>query len=171
MKPIKSYLIICFLAVILFLVIRLQGLPGQVPEVPFSAKVTIRDQTIIVEIAASVETQAKGLSGRQTLEENKGMLFVFEQTGQHSFWMKEMKFPLDIVWIKDGETCPPSTGAEGDCGRVVDMVTNAPVPEEDRILKYIPEKEANYVLEVNAGLVDRYGWQIGDEVVIEFDKQ
>jgi uncharacterized membrane protein (UPF0127 family) len=119
--------------------------------------VTIRGQTIIVEIAASVETQAKGLSGRQTLEENKGMLFVFEQASQHSFWMQGMKFPLDIVWIKD----------DG----IVDMVTNTPVPEEDRILKYIPEKEANYVLEVNAGLIDKYGWQIGDEIAIEFDKQ
>ena len=46
-----------------------------------------------------------------------------------------------------------------------------PLPEGDKILSYMPEQEANYVLEVNAGLADKYGWQIGDEVKIGFDKK
>src|SRR3989344_9467711 len=61
--------------------------------------VRIAGQVIQVELALSEIERAKGLSKREGLKENEGTLFVFERPGKHHFWMKDMNFPLDIIWI------------------------------------------------------------------------
>ena len=63
--------------------------------------VKIAGQTVKVELALTMQAQAQGLSGRKILEENEGMLFVFKNSGRYSFWMKDMNFPIDILWIGD----------------------------------------------------------------------
>ena len=117
--------------------------------------VTLAGQTFQVELAQTGIERAQGLSGRESLCENCGMLFVFENPGIYPFWMNEMNFPLDIIWIKDD--------------KVVDIWANAPVPQAGQAVStYSPQVEANYVLEVNEGFADQTGLKAGD--VVSLDK-
>ena len=108
-----------------------------------------------VEIAATSEERRRGLSGRQSLADSSGMLFVFESTRVPSFWMKDMLIPLDFVWI--GEEC-----------NVVDLHTDAPPPpagaSTGSLPRYSPGSPVRYVLEINAGRVGELGIEIGDRV-------
>src|ERR671921_2143509 len=61
--------------------------------------VQIKGLKINVSLAETPEQQAKGLSIKNTLNENEGMLFIFDTPKEYSFWMKDMKFPIDIIWI------------------------------------------------------------------------
>ena len=98
----------------------------------------------------------RGLGGRESLADDRGMLFVFPQSGPHSFWMKDMLIPIDIIWIS----------AEG---RVVEVKTVQPEPgvPDDQLSVYNPNDPALYVLEVRAGLAAEKGVQVGDEAQIE----
>ena len=106
------------------------------------ATVTVGDASFTVELAATPEERFQGLSGRPNLAAGTGMLFVFEQEGSRSFWMKDMRFPLDMVWI------------DAQC-LVVDITRNAPPPEPGQALSDLPtfgpSAPVVYVLEINAG--------------------
>ena len=98
----------------------------------------------------------RGLGGRESLPDDRGMLFVFPEPGRHGFWMKDMLIPIDIIWIS----------AEG---RVVDIQAAQPEPgvPDPQLKRYSPNGEAKYVLEVRAGLAAEKGVQVGDEAQIE----
>ena len=98
----------------------------------------------------------RGLGGRESLPDDRGMLFVFPEPGRHGFWMKDMLIPIDIIWIS----------AEG---RVVDIQAAQPEPgvADPQLKRYNPSGEAKYVLEVRAGLAAEKGVQVGDEAQIE----
>jgi uncharacterized membrane protein (UPF0127 family) len=115
-------------------------------------EVRIRGQIIKVEIVDKAPLLFEGLSSRDNLAENSGMLFIFPKDDVYDFWMKEMKFSLDIIWIKDN--------------KIVEVWQNAPLLQEKEIPRYHPQNLARYVLEVNAGTYAKYGWQIGDKVDI-----
>ena len=68
-----------------------------------AAKVSIDNRTFSVEVATSSAQQQQGLSGRNSLATDKGMLFIFKTPNKYAFWMKDMKFPLDMVFIKDNK--------------------------------------------------------------------
>lgn len=116
--------------------------------------VIIGDTKVKVEVARETAELAKGLGGREKLDENRGMLFVFETPGQPAFWMKDMKFPIDIIWIMGDE--------------VVDIAPNLPVVAAEFLSTYEPKEPANYVLEVNAGFAKDHGIKVGDSVDIRF---
>ncbi len=116
-----------------------------------TAKIRIKNQEFLVEIADTDEERIKGLSGRESLPEGRGMLFVFDQPGMYGFWMKDMLFSIDIIWLSEE-------------GRVVHIVKNAS-PESFPEVFY-PAAEAKYVLELPAGTAERLGLQIGDEVFL-----
>ncbi len=104
-----------------------------------------------VEVADTAAARAQGLSGRDGLPEGEGMLFVFPKAGNYGFWMKDMKFALDFVWIK-GDT-------------VLGVTENVPSEPGGNILTYnhyYPPAPADKVLEVNAGTVQNYGIRVGD---------
>ena len=61
--------------------------------------ITVNDQILIADISATHEQRTKGLSVKDALAENEAMLFVFDVEAEHRFWMKDMKFPIDIIWI------------------------------------------------------------------------
>src|SRR3712207_8873048 len=61
--------------------------------------VTLNDQILTADISATDEQRRTGLTVKDTLAENEAMLFVFENEAEHGFWMKDMKFPIDIIWI------------------------------------------------------------------------
>ena len=99
----------------------------------------------------------RGLGGRDSLPDDRGMIFVFSQAGDHGFWMRGMLIPIDIIWISDEN-------------RVIDVQT-AIQPEpgvpDDQLPIYRPDADALYVLEVRAGLAAEKGVQEGDEARIE----
>jgi len=116
-------------------------------------KVEIGGKTITAEIAKTDTQRVKGLSGRDHLDNDKGMLFVFPQNGLYSFWMKNTKIPLDIIWINNN--------------KIADQTTLDP-QIDDQIPQYTPKNPANYVLEVNAGFLEENQIKIGDEVKLNF---
>ncbi|MEK6847268.1 MAG: DUF192 domain-containing protein, partial [Nanoarchaeota archaeon] len=61
----------------------------------------VMDIDITIEIADSPEERAKSLSGRESLNENAGLLFVHNQPGIYGIWMKDMKFPIDVIWLDE----------------------------------------------------------------------
>jgi uncharacterized membrane protein (UPF0127 family) len=96
--------------------------------------------------------KAKGLGFRDSLPEDTGMLFVYASESNRAFWMKDMEFSIDIIWLsKDGTILDISKEAFPQPG----------VSDSDLEL-YRPRDPAQYVLEVNAGLSDRYDFQRGD---------
>lgn len=113
--------------------------------------VTIGQNKIEATAAVSPAKRQQGLSNVSTLGDNSGMLFVFEQPGLHSFWMKDTLVPLDIVWISNN--------------KIVDIQT-MPVEgnPENPTMSYLPKSPANSALEVPAGAAKN--WQIGQSVSI-----
>ncbi len=113
----------------------------------FSKKIAIKDEPFKVEMAVTDAERMRGLSGRKSLCQKCSMLFIFEKPGNYSFWMKDMLFPLDIIWILDD--------------RIVHIAKDVS-PEFKGSIR--PENIADKVLEINADLSDKYGLEIGDEV-------
>ncbi|MBI2285395.1 DUF192 domain-containing protein [Candidatus Saccharibacteria bacterium] len=97
--------------------------------------VTIGSVQIKAEIVESPAEREQGLSGRPCIEANQGMLFVFDKPGRYPFWMKDMKFPIDIVWIAASRTV---------VGLDIDVVPST-YPDA-----FVSEKPAQYVLELQA---------------------
>lgn len=112
--------------------------------------VQIGNAVFEVEIAETPAKQAIGLSGQPGLPENKGMLFSFRNAGSYGFWMKGMRFPLDILWIAGN--------------KVVGIEKNIPA---DSAASYYPPEPVDKVLEINAGLADKLGIKTGDSVLLE----
>lgn len=103
-------------------------------------EIHIAGKTIMVEIADTETKRTQGLSGRESLRENEGMLFVFPEPDYHGFWMKDMQFPIDIVWLDENL-------------RVI-SVTERIAPETFPEVFY-PPKPIQFVLEVPAGVVSQ----------------
>lgn len=117
-----------------------------------SPSVTLGNIVVPVEVARDYSAIQKGLSGRPYLDQNSGMLFVFQKASIYSFWMPDMNFPIDILWINNG--------------RVVDTdenMTNIFDPANPRY--YRPSSPAQFVLEINAGFIRRNNIRIGDPVI------
>lgn len=106
----------------------------------------IGNAQVAVEVRDTEAGRSQGLSGREKLAEDEGMLFVFDQPGIYGFWMKEMKFPLDFIWIKDN--------------LVMEVTENVGVDRTD----IRPKEAVDKVLEVNSGWAGKQGIKIGDAV-------
>ena len=130
---------------------------GERERVEGLARVRIGDLVIDAEVPP-MEAFGKGLGGRDSLARDRGMLFVFPQVGTHAFWMKDMRFAIDIIWISEDK-------------RVVHLQADAPAPAPDApdssLPVYMPGTGAKYVLEVNAGLAAEKGVRVGDTAEIE----
>lgn len=126
----------------------------QMPE----GKVVIGEDIFVhVDIATTPAERSQGLSGRPSLGENEGMLFVFGVPGKYQFWMKDMLFPLDLIWIREGE--------------IVDMTVDVPPPGPDGELPvYAPFEAADMVLEVRAGFAAAHGLRVGLPVAVAVDR-
>jgi len=109
-----------------------------------------------VEIADSEFSRLKGLRGRESLDENKGMLFLFEEKTSPVFWMKGVKFPLDLIWIDDDVIV----------GITENAIPAESIPAEGIKLYSLEDKPVNKVLEINGGLSEKLNISIGDKVII-----
>ena len=104
--------------------------------------VVIGDVVLPVELAITPEERRQGLSDRPSLAPGTGMLFVFESDGHRQFWMKNMHFPLDMVWI----------GSDCAVGEISGEVPASPPGTDDSdVVRVSPEEEAQYVMEINGG--------------------
>lgn len=121
------------------------------PSKPAETQMRVGDVVVVIELADTVGEQRKGLSGREPLPDKHGMLFPMARADYHNFWMKDMKFDLDIFWIRDN--------------KIVDISDNVPAPVRNEIPVTVQPKEpADHVLELNADFVEKYGVKIGDGV-------
>lgn len=136
--------------IIVFIVILSIGILGWVflRELRFK-KLKIDGVIINVEISDTEAKRRQGLSFREFLGEKEGMLFIFETPDYYPFWMKDMKFPLDFIWISGEE--------------IVEVTENVP-PDFPGILK--PSFPVDKVLEVNAGFVKKYQIKPGQKIQI-----
>ena len=112
--------------------------------------VIINNYTINVELALTNEERQKGLMGREILNDNDGMLFIFENEEIHEFWMKNMIISLDIIWINSD-------------GEIVHIEKQVPPCEENCVI-YSPLLPAKYVLELSSGSVERLSIESGTEI-------
>lgn len=109
--------------------------------------VCVGPHAVIVEIAATESERSRGLAGRDSLPENRGMLFVFDEAGEHLFWMADTTIPLSIAFL-DPE------------GIVLNMEEMEPLSLETAG----PDAPALYALEVNRGWFAERGVAVGDTV-------
>lgn len=110
--------------------------------------VRIRDRSFSAEIADSVESKRRGLSGRDSFCGDCVMLFRFDRPGNYGFWMKGMRFPIDIAWVRDGH--------------IVHIERNV-LP--DHVGTMYPGTDATEVIETNAGAL--VGAEVGSEVTFQ----
>lgn len=108
----------------------------------------IGESKIKILLADTEEERILGLSGKQKLNEDQGMLFSFPESGHHGIWMKDMLFSIDIIWL-DAKF------------QVIDYVEGVQPESYPHIFK--PKQLAKYVLEVNSGFIESNGIKIEDQ--------
>ena len=112
-----------------------------------------RGQVIRVETMMDPKDMLRGMMFRTSLAPDRGMLFVHVKTGQFGYWMYQTYIPLDIVWMDSSK-------------RIVEIVPNAPPckTEASKCPHFGGTQPAQYVLELAAGMAQKYGLRVGDEV-------
>jgi len=128
--------------------IRLENIFRVILGLPMKSKGTLKDIELSLELAQTPKQWETGLSNRTNLGDLDGMLFIFNHHHIPVFWMKNMQFPIDIIWLSDG--------------RVVDITPSVPVSSADKLLTYSPREPINMVLETVAGWAATHDIVIGD---------
>ena len=115
--------------------------------------IQIMGQNIRVNLATTDAAREQGLSGRENLKEDEGMLFVFDYPDKYSFWMKDMNFPIDMIWI-------------GENKEIIYIKKNA--RPESFPESYGPTADSKYVLEIVSGLSSKNNLKEGDKVEFKY---
>ena len=116
-----------------------------------SPTVKINNRTFKLFVAKTDKDRQIGLSKYKKIDSTQGMVFSFSKASYYPFWMKEMKFSIDIIYIKDG--------------KIVTIYKNVPTPKDNSNPPvYNSTAPADTVLEVNAGLSQKYNFKEGDKV-------
>jgi uncharacterized protein len=136
--------------VVLLAVLAVAGCGSSSSKPTRTVDVHVGKASVRAELAETPAARERGLSGRESLAEDRGMLFVYSDRAERTYWMKGMHFPIDIVWI--------------DRGRVAGVEPNAPVPTGNDLPLYPSRVPADRVLEVRAGWAARHGVERGDRV-------
>jgi uncharacterized protein len=132
--------------------------PGGPDAAPAPARVVLespsgRVSAVAVEVVRSEAEQARGLMFREKLGPDEGMLFVFQESTDHAFWMKNTLLPLDMIFIDERR----------EVAGVVERAT--PLSTEPRSVG----RPSRFVLEVNGGFAAAHGVRVGDRVRFEGD--
>ena len=112
-------------------------------------KLTIGETDIFVDVARTAAERTLGLSGMEAMPHNEGLLFIFEKNDTHAIWMKDMRFPIDIIWIDESFM-------------ITEIVENALPSSFPEIFE--PKNPARYVLETNAGWAQKNDVRIGAKI-------
>jgi hypothetical protein len=118
--------------------------------------VLIDNKKYYVDVARTQIEQGKGLAIYEGIPQDKGMIFPFSSPDYYTFWMKDMRFPIDIIYINRN--------------KIVDIFNSVPAPKsENQMLPiYRPKEKADMVLEINAGQSKKYNFKIGDVIKINY---
>lgn len=116
-------------------------------------QVCFNGHCVRAELAVSEASRQKGLMGRDTLGKSEGMLFVFPREETHSFWMKNMRFPLDMIWMSSDGTVTAVTSDAMPC-----TLTECP--------SFTDGGDTRFVLEVNAGFSRACGIAAGTKAIL-----
>ena len=127
---------------------------GQLTPIFFPLSTKLDNAKIRIELADTPEERIKGLSGREKLDENSGLLFVYEELGIYGIWMKDMNFSIDVIWLDKDY-------------RVIDIASDVQPDSFPEVFE--PGAPALYILEVNAGFAQRNGIKTGDDLKSIFD--
>lgn len=115
---------------------------------------TISTHIFTIDIAKTPTQQEVGLAKYQNLPSGNGMYFPFAHSDYYAFWMKDMHFPIDIIFINNG--------------KIVTIFSNVKPEKNYQDFIYKPTAPSNAVLEINAGLSQKYGFKNGDPVIISY---
>jgi len=132
--------------------LKLENIFRTILGLPVKATITLGTQSLLVELAQTPSQWEKGLGGRDSLGSSGGMLFIFPYPHVPVFWMKDTRFPLDMIWIRDDI--------------VVGIAADVPVAQTDKLPTYSPDVPINKVLEVPSGWSERNNLAVGDELII-----
>ena len=110
----------------------------------------IKNHKFQLVVAKNDKDKQVGLSKYKSIKDDQGMIFVFDKKGQYPFWMKDMKFPIDIIFINQN--------------KIVTIHQNAPI---NNLTIYSSTENADKVLEINANLSKKYGFSVGDSVTFK----
>jgi len=146
-----SIVVLVFFVVTLFAISKMFGSPSTYLDELKTQAILIGDQSVEVFIADTPTTQARGLSRVPALSENTGMMFIFTEPHKPQFWMKDMHFALDMIWIDESLT-------------IVDIhqnVTPDTYPET-----FSPMQPASAVIELTAGMIDELDVGVGDVLIL-----
>ena len=152
MKKLIIVYVVLIVAVILLAIFKVGGNFS----IPFLQKseAVINGTKINLIVARSEKDKIKGLSERKSLPSGEGMLFIFNKPDRYPFWMKGMLFPIDIIYLANNS--------------VVYIVENAPAPgQAPNLTIYKPDQPANYVLELNSGMVGKLGIKKGTKITFK----
>ncbi len=152
-KIIAAVLIIFIFGILIFLKFQ-EVLEASAPKNVIITNQAGNDIIIDIELARTDAEHTQGLSGREKLPEGEGMLFVFGEKSVRNFWMKDMNFPIDIIWL-DGE-------------KIVKISRNLPPEGEKPNNHYSSGIAVDYVLEVPAGFCDTNKIKAGNTVFYKY---
>ena len=116
---------------------------------------TSKGVKIPVEVADTLKKRSLGLGKRTSLKKGWGMLFVFEKLKPHRFWMKDMQFPLDIIWLDNHRIVHIIHNAKPSNSKGEPEVMTSPVP-------------VNFVLEIAAGRAAKFRLKTGQRMKFRF---
>jgi uncharacterized membrane protein (UPF0127 family) len=116
----------------------------------------VNGNTIKLEIADTDPLRTKGLSGRDSLANDSGMLFQFDTPGIYSFWMKDMKFPIDIIFLQDTKVVTIYDSVQPF------FLENG--VKRPNLTLYPATATSGRVLELNAGLAKKYKLKVGETI-------
>jgi uncharacterized membrane protein (UPF0127 family) len=133
------------------LVLGFQVFRGNRTNLP-TGEVGIGGVRFVVEFADTTLAQARGLMGKDSLGEGRGMLFRFSSPRSVGFWMKGMHFPIDIVWIQ--------------AGKIVGFSLDLPPDTKLMPTLYYPPVPVDAVLEISAGSAAKVGMEVGQVVTV-----
>lgn len=111
--------------------------------------IKINNHTFSLILAKDEKDKQIGLSKYDKIDKDKGMLFIFDKTDFYPFWMKDMKFPIDIIFINGN--------------KIVTIYAEVPTAKGNLVL-YTPTEPADRVLEVKAQTSTKYNFRVGDTV-------
>jgi uncharacterized membrane protein (UPF0127 family) len=124
---------------------------GQTPRNRF-IKVFFPDGfAVVAELAVSPEERARGLMFRDELHEDQAMLFLFTEEDIHSFWMKNMRFAIDILWLDRNK-------------RIVHIESRVPPCPREPCETYVPDSVAGFVIELQSGCAEKHGLRVSDRL-------
>lgn len=132
--------------------LKLENIFRLILGLPQKSLLIVKDVSLTVELAQTPKDWEKGLSNRASLDQIDGMLFVFPYAHIPVFWMKDMNFPLDMIWVSDSI--------------IVDITPDVPLSPTDKLPTYSPQSPVNKVLEVPAGWSAANNIKIGDTLTL-----